>query len=41
VDVTHTTRRFADEPYADDWKFWTRSWTQWLAGSALRQGSHA
>ncbi|MCO6004366.1 Ig-like domain-containing protein [Actinoallomurus purpureus] len=36
VDVTGTTRRFADEPYADDWKFWTRSWRQWLAGSALR-----
>ena len=36
VDVTGTTRRFADEPYAEDWKFWTRSWRQWLAGSALR-----
>jgi lipoprotein-anchoring transpeptidase ErfK/SrfK len=37
VDVTGTARRFADEPYADDWKFWTRSWTQWLAGGA-REG---
>jgi hypothetical protein len=36
VDVTGTTRGFADEPYADDWKFWTRSWPQWLAGGALR-----
>jgi lipoprotein-anchoring transpeptidase ErfK/SrfK len=41
VDVTHTTRRFADEPYADDWKFWTRSWTRWLADSALHGGSRA
>lgn len=37
VDVTGTSRRFADEPYADDWTFWTRSWTQWLAGGA-REG---
>lgn len=34
VDVTGTTRRFADEPYAGDWTFWTRSWPQWLAGGA-------
>ncbi|GLY88557.1 L,D-transpeptidase [Actinoallomurus iriomotensis] len=41
VDVTHTTRPFANEPYADDWTFWTRSWSRWLAGSALHQGSRA
>ncbi|MCO5968430.1 L,D-transpeptidase [Actinoallomurus soli] len=35
VDVTGTTRPFADEPYADDWKYWTVSWNRWLAGSAL------
>jgi lipoprotein-anchoring transpeptidase ErfK/SrfK len=35
VNVTGTTRPFADEPYADDWKFWTVSWNRWLAGSAL------
>lgn len=36
VDVTGTTRPFADEPpYADEWKFWTTSWSRWLAGSAL------
>ncbi|WP_433179688.1 Ig-like domain-containing protein [Actinoallomurus sp. CA-150999] len=35
VDVTGTTRPFADEPSADDWKYWTVSWNRWLAGSAL------
>ncbi len=29
VDVTGTTRKFADEPYADEWTFWTRSWAWW------------
>ena len=31
VDVTGTTRRIADEPYAGEWMFWTRSWAWWTA----------
>jgi lipoprotein-anchoring transpeptidase ErfK/SrfK len=37
VNVTGTGKKFVDEPYAGDWKFWNYSWDAWLKDGDLQR----
>ncbi|WP_433176741.1 Ig-like domain-containing protein [Actinoallomurus sp. CA-150999] len=37
VDVTGTDKKFVDEPYDSDWKFWNYSWDAWVKDGDLQR----